>query len=240
MSVNSFEAVTVRKNPFVAFMRRMAKPLLKKYYSKEFNNIVLENILGKHFVVLPEVFHPGLFFTSKFFVSCFNKETIKEDDRVLDMGTGSGIAAIFAANFCKHVVATDINPNAVRAARINAILNNLDDKIEVREGNLFEPVQGEKFDVILHNPPFYPGKPKDWLEHAIKTGDNNEVVFRFIRDAGKHLNPGGRILIILSTDTALNAILNEFKNNGYAINLISSKRNIGEVMYVYEMKPSTT
>ncbi|HLG31132.1 MAG TPA: HemK2/MTQ2 family protein methyltransferase, partial [Candidatus Brocadiales bacterium] len=147
--------------------------------------------------------------------------------------------AIFAADYCKRVIATDINPYAVRCAKINVMLNNLEDKIEVRQGDLFEPVQGEKFDVILHNPPFYPGKPKDWLEHAIKTGDNNEVVHRFIRDAGKHLNPGGRILVILSTDAAINAILNEFKNNGYTITLIASKRNIGEVMYVYEMKLSS-
>ncbi|HLG30400.1 MAG TPA: HemK2/MTQ2 family protein methyltransferase, partial [Candidatus Brocadiales bacterium] len=227
MNVNNFEAVTVRKNRFISLMRRLARPILFKYYSKEFNNIVLKNVMGKHFVVLPKVFHPGLFFTSKFFVSCLNKETVKETNLVLDMGTGSGIAAIFAADYCKRVIATDINPYVVRCAKINVMLNNLEDKIEVRGGDLFEPVEGEKFDVILHNPPFYPGNPKDWLEYALKTGDNNEVVFRFIRDAGKHLNPGGRILVILSTDAAINAILNEFKNNGYTITLIASKRNIG-------------
>lgn len=228
--------VEVKKWRIIGLLRSLTRPLLQKYYSKQFNSIVLENIMGKHFVVLPRVFHPGLFFTSKFFVSCFNKETIKETDLVLDMGTGSGIQAIFAADYCKRIIATDISPYAVRCAKINVMLNNLDDKIEVKMGNLFEPVKDEKFDLILYSPPYYPGKPKDWFEYAIKTGENNEVVFRFIKDAGKHLNPGGRILVILSTDTALNAILNEFKNNGYSINLISSKRNIGEIMYVYEMR----
>lgn len=236
MNVNNFEAVVIRKNPFIALMRRLARPLFVRYYSKQFNSVVLRNIMGKHFVLLPQVFHPGPWLTSEFFVSCLNKETVKETDRVLDMGTGSGIAAIIAANLCKHVVATDINPNAVKSARINAILNNLDDRIEVRQGDLFEPVQGEKFDVILHNPPFYPGKPNNWLEYAFKAGDNNETVFRFIRDAGKHLNPDGRILIILTTDTALNAILNEFKNNKFNVNLVASKHIVGEVMYVYEMR----
>lgn len=232
--------VEVKKSRIIGLLRRLARPLLAKCYSKQFNNIVLENIIGKHFIVLPRVFHPGLFFTSKFFVSCLNKDTIKETDLVLDMGTGSGIEAIFAADYCKRVVATDISPYAVRCARINVMLNNLEEKIEVRGGDLFEPVKEEKFDLILYSPPYYPGKPKDWFEHALKTGENNEVVLRFIRNAGKHLNPGGRILIILSTDTAINEILNEFKNNGFKINLIATKRNIGEVMYVYEMKPSIT
>lgn len=232
--------VEVKKSRIVGLLRSLARPLLVKYYSKQFNNIVLENIMGKHFIVIPKVFHPGLFFTSKFFISCLNKDTIKETDLVLDMGTGSGIEAIFSADYCKRVIATDINPYAVRCAKINVMLNNLEDKIEVRRGDLFEPVKDEKFDLILYSPPYYPGKPKDWLEHALKTGDNNEVVIRFIKNAGKHLNPGGRILVILSTDTALNAFLNEFKKNGFGINLISSKRNIGEVMYVYEMKLRST
>lgn len=228
--------VEIKKSRIASLLRSLAKPLLEKYYARQFNNIVLENIMGKHFVVLPKVFHPGLFFTSKFFVSCLNKETIKEANYVLDMGTGSGIGAVFAAGYCKRVIATDINPYAVRCAKINVMLNNLEDKIEVRHGDLFEPVKDEKFDLILYSPPYYPGKPKDWFEYALKTGDNNEVVVRFIRDAGKHLNPDGRILVILSTDTALNAILNEFRNNGFNINLISSKSNIGEIMYVYEMR----
>lgn len=228
--------VEIKKSRIIGLLRRLARPLVVKFCSKKFNNVVLENILGKHFIVLPNVFHPGLFFTSKFFVSCLNNETVKKTDTVLDMGTGSGIEAIFAADYCKKVIATDINPYAVRCAKINAMLNNLEEKIEVRHGDLFEPVKDEKFDLILYSPPFYIGEPESWLEHALKTGDNHRVVFKFIRNAKKHLSPDGRILVILSTDTATNAFLNEFKNKGFNINLISSKRNIGEVMYIYEMR----
>ncbi|MBI4008365.1 MAG: tRNA (adenine(22)-N(1))-methyltransferase TrmK, partial [Planctomycetes bacterium] len=147
--------VEIKKSRVIGLLRRLARPLLVRYYSKQFNNIVLEDIMGKHFIVLPKVFHPGLFFTSKFFVSCFNKETVKETDYVLDMGTGSGIEAIFAADYCKRVIATDINPYAVRCAKINVMLNNLEDKIDVRQGDLFEPVKDEKIDLILYSPPYY-------------------------------------------------------------------------------------
>ena len=77
---------------------------------------------------------------------------------VLDMGTGSGIAAIAAARRGARVVAVDISTEAVRCARINVLLNRVDDRVEIRCGDLFEPVQGERFDLVLFNPPFYAGQ----------------------------------------------------------------------------------
>ena len=56
------------------------------------------------------------------------------------MGTGSGVCAVFAARHARRVVAVDINPAAVRCAGINALLNDLEHKIEVRHGDLFAPV----------------------------------------------------------------------------------------------------
>ncbi|USR79306.1 methyltransferase [Arcanobacterium pinnipediorum] len=72
--------------------------------------------------------------------------------RVLDLGTGCGIHAILAAKAGAVVVATDISARALAYARFNAALNEVD--IQVREGSLFDPVAGEKFDVVVSNPPF--------------------------------------------------------------------------------------
>ena len=60
-----------------------------------------------------------------------------------------------------HVTAVDINPDAVRCARINALQHHLETCIEVRQGDLFEPVQGERFDLVLFNPPFFRGQPRN-------------------------------------------------------------------------------
>jgi HemK-related putative methylase len=117
---------------------------------------------------------------------------------VLDMGTGSGVGAIAAARRGARVIAVDISSEAVRCARINALLNRVDDRVEVRCGDLFEPVQGERFDLVLFNPPFYAGTPRALWEHAWRSDD---ALDRFARELPSVLNPSGRALVIVSSTT---------------------------------------
>ena len=72
--------------------------------------------------------------------------------RALDLGTGNGHQALFATRHADQVTAVDINPRAVRFAEFNALLNET--SLDLREGNLFEPVAGETFDLIVSNPPY--------------------------------------------------------------------------------------
>jgi methyltransferase family protein len=73
--------------------------------------------------------------------------------RALDLGTGNGIQALLAAHHAEQVIATDVNPRALAFAAYNAALNNVAN-IEFRLGNIFEPVAGEQFDLIVCNPPY--------------------------------------------------------------------------------------
>lgn len=73
--------------------------------------------------------------------------------RTLDLGTGCGTFGLFAAKHSEHVIAVDLNPRAAAMVRFNAALNGITN-IEARVGNLFEPVAGEQFDLIVSNPPF--------------------------------------------------------------------------------------
>ena len=81
-------------------------------------------------------------------------------DRVLDLGTGCGVQALHAARHARHVTGTDISVRALAFADFNARLNlDLDDghghdQIELREGSMLEPVAGERFDLVVSNPPF--------------------------------------------------------------------------------------
>ena len=68
-------------------------------------------------------------------------------DRVLDIGCGAGALALLLCRHAAQVVASDINPRAVALARINVALNGIDN-IDVREGDMFAPVDGEEFDLI--------------------------------------------------------------------------------------------
>lgn len=71
----------------------------------------------------------------------------------LDLGTGCGTQAFLAAGHCENIVATDKHPRAVGFAEFNARLNGLTN-VECVEGNLFEPVMGKSFDLVISNPPF--------------------------------------------------------------------------------------
>lgn len=118
--------------------------------------------------------------------------------KVLDVGTGSGILAIYCAkNYNSKVFASDINPTAVKATKINAKLNNIE--LDVRHGDLFSPFSQETFNLILFNPPFFPSDPSNNLEQSIFTGQNYQVIKRFLSKASKHLSPSGNILLTLSS-----------------------------------------
>lgn len=110
---------------------------------------------------------------------------IAPGEDVLDVGTGSGVQAIFAADKANFVVATDIDPIAVENARFNIEGLGLKDKVSVRQGDLFGAIkEGEKFDVIISNLD-YP-----WNEATAGLWKLHE---RFFSEVGKYLKPNGRI-----------------------------------------------
>lgn len=110
---------------------------------------------------------------------------INKGDAVLDLGTGSGVQAIFAAENAEKIVATDIDPKAVKNALYNVERYELQKRIDVRQGDLFAPIRSdEKFDVIIFSL-IYPFS--DATEHLW------EVHRRFFREAHKYLKPNGRI-----------------------------------------------
>ena len=74
-------------------------------------------------------------------------------ESALDIGTGSGVHALAAAQHSGRVVAVDINPRALRFGEFNAALNGVAN-VEFREGSVFDPVEGERFDLIVSNPPY--------------------------------------------------------------------------------------
>jgi release factor glutamine methyltransferase len=122
---------------------------------------------------------------------------VKKGDKVLDLCTGSGILALFAADKASKVIATDISPRAIAFSKINIELNNLSDKIEVRQGNLFEPVKNEKFDLIITNPPFEP-TPEGSIDYLYSDGGEKGTKFieLILLNIREYLNQNGRFQMI--------------------------------------------
>ena len=117
----------------------------------------------------------------------------RDGERVLDLCTGSGIQALAVAGRAQSVVAVDIGRRAAAMARANAVVNGLD--LEVREGDLYRPVRGERFDLILANPPFVPAHSRGPAYHC--GGPRGDRVLRRVVEGWEaHLRPGGRALAI--------------------------------------------
>jgi hypothetical protein len=110
----------------------------------------------------------------------------------LDLGTGCGVQALHLAQHSEKVVATDVNKRALVITRFNAALNDLEDAIEVRDGSFFEPVAGDRFDLIATNPPFVisPGTG-DRLVYRDSGLPGDQVVEDIVRAAPDHLADGG-------------------------------------------------
>jgi methylase of polypeptide subunit release factors len=117
-------------------------------------------------------------------------------DRALDVGTGSGIHALLAAQHARHVIATDVNPRAIAYTELNAALNGLRN-IECRQGSLFDPVEGETFDLITCNAPYVVSPERRWAYRDSEFSED-EVSQRVILAAAEHLNDEGYAAMLVS------------------------------------------
>lgn len=119
--------------------------------------------------------------------------TLRHDvGTALDLGTGCGVQALHLATHSDRVVATDVNQRALALARFNAALNDVDDKVEVRDGSFFAPVAGERFDLIATNPPFVISPATgERLVYRDSGLPGDQVVEHIVRTAPDHLTEGG-------------------------------------------------
>ena len=253
-------AITLPRRLTTAAARRWLRLRYLLTQRHRYDQLVVEHVHGQPFIVLPQVFNPKLFRSGEFLAGvlkplpnpspkkggAFGRTESKAPllageglgrgfvGSVLDMGTGSGVGAVFAAHEAERVIAIDINPHAVRCARINALLNGVDGTVEVREGDLFTPVAGERFDIVLFNPPYFRGVPRDPLDHAWRSLN---VVERFAAELGKHLTPAGYALVVLSTDGETPVFLSAFERNHLDITVAARTELINETLTVYQLRP---
>ncbi len=109
--------------------------------------------------------------------------------RTLDLGTGCGLLAFLAAPHSRHVAAVDRNRRAVNMAAFNARLNGLEN-VEAREGDLFEPVSGERFDLVVSNPPFVVS-PESHFIYRDSGMKGDEITRKIVRQVPGFLEEGG-------------------------------------------------
>jgi release factor glutamine methyltransferase len=148
---------------------------------------------------------------------------------VLDLGTGSGILADVAAKNAGRVVAVDLNPYAIRCAKENSKLNDVQDRIDFIQGDLFSAFcDGLRFDLILFNAPYLPseeGEEATWIGKAWAGGYNGRlVVDKFIAEVPAYLKPHGRVLLMQSTLTGVEETLQMLTKQNLKTSVIAEQQ----------------
>jgi methylase of polypeptide subunit release factors len=127
------------------------------------------------------------------------KDILPPGPTVLDVGCGAGVCGFIAARVLApgaRIVATDVLPDALRATRVNALRLELPGTIEVTPGgDLFEPVAGRRFDLLIFNPPWAVAQVHNAAELAVNDPER-ELLSRFLEQAPDHLTPEGRLLLV--------------------------------------------
>jgi release factor glutamine methyltransferase len=153
---------------------------------------------------------------------------------VLELCTGSGAVALEAAAAGADVTAVDVSRRSVATVRLNARLRGL--RVRALRGSLFEPVRGQRFDLIATNPPYVPA-PDDTLptsgpERAWDAGrDGRALIDPICAAAADHLLPGGALLMIHSSLCGTDETVERLAATGLEVDVpVRSRGPLGPLM----------
>jgi release factor glutamine methyltransferase len=176
---------------------------------------------------LPGVFRPRS--DALLLAAVMREHRLARGARTLDLFTGSGVLAVAAAHAgAAQVTAVDLSRRAVLTARLNAWRNGVGDRVTVRRGDVFAPVAGERFDLVLANPPYLPGAeelPRGGAARAWEGGaDGRLLVDRLCDGAAGHLAPNGRLLFVQSSLTGERETRERLRAAGLRPRLLARER----------------
>jgi len=149
---------------------------------------------------LPGVFQPPS--DSYMLADQLRRERLGPGVSVLDLCTGNGHLAVVAALAGASAVGIDVSRRSMLSVRLNALLNGV--RVTALRGDLFGPVAGRRFDVIVSNPPYLPHPdeklPQRGLARAVDAGPRGRAFLdRICSQVGEHLTPGGVLLLVHSS-----------------------------------------
>lgn len=207
---------------------RTYRPLLSRYLSAS----RLYRYQGVSLQVPPQVFHPGFFFSTKLLLHCLSAFDV-QGKSVLELGCGSGLISIAAAKRGAVVTATDINPIAIEALRMNAPANDV--KIRVIESDLFEKLPATPFDFILINPPYYKKNPRSFKDFAWYCGENGEFFSGLFSGLKNYIHSGFVVLMVTFEGCDMQMISGFAGQHGFELHCIFEKQNLLEKNFVYQI-----
>lgn len=191
-------------------------PLTRWYLRKErsyrYNDISVR--------ILPGVFHPGFFVSSRFLLSFLAKQDLK-GSTFLDVGSGSGILSVMAARKGANVTAIDLSPEAINNSRLNANRNSV--SINVIQSDLFDNLKNQKFDWIVINPPFYARRPENDADRAWYCGENFEYFTKLFSSLNSVIHSKTCAIMVLTKGAKVEQIVSIGASFGFELKVIQEK-----------------
>lgn len=158
--------------------------------------------------------------------------TVVPGEQVLEMGCGTGLIACHIAHAGGVLTAVDVNPSAVACTANNLMRNRLEGT--VLESDLFSRLEG-RFDLIVFNPPYLAVVEEGVLERAWAGGESGlDVLGPFLDQVREHLSPGGRVLLLLSSEMDQAGLANLL--SGFSHQRVGSRRFFLEEIWVEELE----
>ena len=200
------------KNVASVFLIPLARWYLQKERKYDYKGISI--------TVMPGVFHPGFFSSTKFIVQYLNHQSLA-NKTFLEVGSGTGLISIIAAKANARVTALDFSKTAIENTTRNARLNDVE--LSVVHSDLFSALQNESFDWIVINPPYYARDPGNESDLAWYCGRNFEYFHNLFGGLARFLHPGSVIIMVLTKNCDLTKIFSLGKQAGFDFNLIQER-----------------
>jgi release factor glutamine methyltransferase len=205
------------------------KPLLVKYLSGT-RHYRYQNI---HLEIPPEVFHPGFFFSTRLLLRYLSRLSLA-NKTLLELGAGSGLISIYAAQQGANVTASDISPVSVQAIRKNKFKNKAD--MTVVESDLFAAIPIQAFDFIVINPPYYKKKPLSWKDYAWYCGEDGEYFKGLFAGLSQYIHTSTEVLMILCDACDVEMIKEVASAHSFHMNCVQTSQNLVEKNFIFQIE----
>lgn len=213
---------------FKKILHTLYRPWVVRYIAKTRNY----SFKGLRLTIEKGVFHPGLFFSTKFLIEHIDSLNI-QGKSLLELGCGSGMISVYCAKAGAEVTASDINAEAVACAQRNANKNGAILKAIVSD--LFNNIPAQQFDFVIINPPYFKRNPKNDAEHAWFCGENMEYFQKLALQLKGYIHRDSKVIMVLSEDCDLPGITTIFSKQNFNITLVCQKTIAFEKNYIFEI-----
>ena len=223
--------------------------MLQKFYRKSitfFYKPLLAHYLKKprkysykpfEFTILPGVFHPAFFYSTKFLLHYVNQLNLYQKS-VVEVGAGNGLIAFNTALRAHKVVALEISKIAIKGLNLNLQRNSKllpTNVLSVVESDLFKSLTPNFYDYIIVNPPYYPKKVNNELELAWNCGEEHEYFTRFFKQVVNFMTVKSKIIMVLSNQCNLIKIDEIAAINGLGMQVKATKKFLIEDNFIFEI-----